>query len=171
MKLGILSDTHNNATNTREALALLHRRGAERLIHCGDITSPEIVRLFRGWQVDFVFGNIDADRGGLARAVGDVIRQGSINIEFHGQIAGVSVAAIHGDDSRRLKELIRAGRHAYIFRGHSHERSDLATGGTRVINPGALGGKRVEPRSVCLLDLATGVAEFLELPSSSENAE
>ena len=56
MKIGILSDTHNNEHNTRLVLDLMRMHRVERLIHCGDITSPHIVALFEGWQVDFVRG-------------------------------------------------------------------------------------------------------------------
>ncbi len=39
MRLGILSDTHDELERTRVAIALLRRAGAEALIHCGDLSS------------------------------------------------------------------------------------------------------------------------------------
>ena len=68
MKIGILSDTHNHRRNTEVALAALRERGAERLIHCGDLTTPEVIYLFAGWPVTFVLGNMDMARADLAAA-------------------------------------------------------------------------------------------------------
>jgi tetratricopeptide (TPR) repeat protein len=59
MRIGILSDTHDHIENTRQALEILRREGVERLFHCGDVTSPEVVALFEGWDVLFVRGNMD----------------------------------------------------------------------------------------------------------------
>ena len=45
MLIGILSDTHNEAERTQRAVGLLHDRGATVLIHCGDISEPEMSRV------------------------------------------------------------------------------------------------------------------------------
>ena len=60
------------------------------------------------------------------------------------EIDGLRLAAMHGDDTRRLNALITSGVHNIVFRGHSHERLDTQIGSTRVINPGAIGGKKKE---------------------------
>ena len=62
-----------------------------------------------------------------------------------------------------LGNLIASGEYAYVFHGHTHRRRDRMIGHTRVINPGALGGRRTERRSFCILDLATGETRFVEL--------
>ena len=43
----------------------------------------------------------------------------------------------------------------YLLHGHTHCRRDERLDGTRVINPGALGGVQYESRSLCVLDLDT----------------
>lgn len=45
MQIGLLSDTHNSHDNTRAALDVFRARGVTRLIHCGDVTSPETLLL------------------------------------------------------------------------------------------------------------------------------
>ena len=37
MRIGILSDTHDHVDALKIALNLLHSRGAEHYIHCGDV--------------------------------------------------------------------------------------------------------------------------------------
>ena len=61
MLLGILSDTHDRLDRTRAAVELLLAEGAEALIHCGDLTVPEIVPICAVLPCYFVFGNNDAD--------------------------------------------------------------------------------------------------------------
>lgn len=162
MKIGVMSDTHNNERNTQQALDIMRTSGAERLIHCGDITSPNIVELFEGWQVDFVLGNVDRELEALRRAVGE-LAHASIGHQFRDEIDGVRLAATHGHDLQLLSQLIRSGNNNYVFHGHSHQRRDELISGTRVVNPGALGGKRSETRSVCVVDLTNGEVEFITL--------
>jgi predicted phosphodiesterase len=63
----------------------------------------------------------------------------------------------------RLEELIESRLYEYVFHGHSHAHRDVRMAGTRVINPGSLGGLRREARQFCLLDLSTGKAEFVRV--------
>lgn len=162
MKIGILSDTHNQASNTCRALDLLRERGAEQLIHCGDITTPEIVGLFEGWPVVFVFGNMDHHAAALARAV-EKLDGAVIGYQFTAEIEGRRIAVCHGHDAQLLKEMTRAGLYDYVFHGHTHRRRHERVGETSIINPGALGGLRRQSRSVCVVDLAAGRVDFIDL--------
>src|SRR4051794_6847804 len=60
VRLGILSDTHNELERTHRAVQRLRAEGAEALIHCGDLSSPAIVALLAGLPSWFVLGNHDA---------------------------------------------------------------------------------------------------------------
>jgi putative phosphoesterase len=162
MKLGILSDTHNNADNTKQALAVLRGRGVDRLVHCGDLTTPDIIALFDGWHVDFVFGNMDRQQGSLEEAAA-ALPNASIGEVFEANHDGTRIAAYHGHVEDRLYGLIYQGGYDVVLHGHTHRRRDDRVMGTRVINPGALGGTRHEQRSLCVLDLADGHLEVVKL--------
>ena len=43
MRIGILSDTHDQVQRTKSAVAMLVEGGAETLIHCGDLTIADVV--------------------------------------------------------------------------------------------------------------------------------
>jgi predicted phosphodiesterase len=43
LRIGILSDTHDQVARTGRAVAALVARGAEALVHCGDLTGPDLV--------------------------------------------------------------------------------------------------------------------------------
>src|SRR5436190_1863300 len=62
MKIGVVSDTHDRLEITQTAIRLLCGRGAELILHCGDINSVAAVRLFRGVPTRFVLGNWDSPK-------------------------------------------------------------------------------------------------------------
>jgi putative phosphoesterase len=163
--IGILSDTHNSQKNTQTALAVLRERSIHTVIHCGDITTPRIVELFAGFDVRFVFGNMDTNRNDLidaARWIGAMPPQYNREIE----VAGKLIAVCHGHDRGLLYRLMIGGKYAYVCHGHTHERyNELHSAfGLRLINPGALGGSRSQTRSICILDVANDSVEFIEFP-------
>ncbi len=165
MLIGILSDTHNNADAVRVALQTFQERGVARLIHCGDITTPQIVSLFSGWDVLFVWGNGDHDKAALtaaAQAIGAPAPQMAHTLALD----GVKIAVTHGHKRGLLAELIADGGYAYVCHGHTHLRKDELRPpfNVRVLNPGALGGVRLQARSVCLLDTDSAQAEFVTFP-------
>ena len=63
--------------------------------------------------------------------------------------------------TEKLDKLIRSRRYKYVFHGHTHRQRDEKIGKTRVINPGALGGARYEPRTVCIVDLDKDDVRFI----------
>ncbi|MEJ2150393.1 MAG: metallophosphoesterase family protein [Chloroflexota bacterium] len=79
------------------------------------------------------------------------------------ELDGKRIAVCHGDDLAQLDEFIHSGIYHYVLHGHTHRRRDEMVGQTRVINPGALGGRQAESRSICLLDLSTDDVRFEEI--------
>jgi len=61
MKIGIISDTHDNVWNIDKVIEIFKEKGIKTLIHCGDLCAPfVIVRLGKsGLQSHCVFGNTD----------------------------------------------------------------------------------------------------------------
>lgn len=161
MLLGVLSDTHNQLPRVRQAIQLLRAEGAEALVHCGDLTGPEVVAACADLPCYFAFGNHDADMvGELQQAIAKV---GGICLGWGGEVtlAGKRVAVTHGhmrSDVRR----VMAARPDYLLSGHSHLRGDRREGPTRRINPGAL--HEADEYTVALLDLQAGVVRFLTVP-------
>jgi len=163
MKIGILSDTHNNHNNLRRALDVFRREEATTLIHCGDMTSPETAALLSGFTVKHVTGNMASAPGALRRALLTLNPDNQSGISYSGQINGVWVAATHGHLSDKIDQFIQDGRYAYVFHGHTHRRRDELVGGIRFVNPGALGGVWHEERSICLVDLEKGEVRFVQI--------
>ncbi len=158
MRLGILSDTHNHIARTREGVRILVDAGAEALVHCGDLATPEIVAACAVRPFYFVFGNHDADSvPQLQEAAG---QHGATCLQWGGviELAGRKVGVTHGHlttDRRRVEALSPD----YLLSGHCHAAFDVVEGGIRRINPGAL--YRASSFSVAILDLVSDELTFL----------
>lgn len=162
MLLGVVSDTHGHVAFAREAVRILESMSVDAVVHCGDIGAVEIVPLFAAWPTHFVFGNVDGDGVSLRRAIASA---GLHCHERFGQVdlAGVSIAFLHGDDGRLLDETIASGRHRLVCHGHTHVARNQKVGGTLVLNPGAL--YRANPRSLAIVELPE--VRAMIIPTSS----
>jgi uncharacterized protein len=155
-RLAVLSDTHSRYRTVEAALALVRARGAELILHCGDIEDAATVRLFQGFPTHFVFGNCDHDRRKLERAMEET---GAVSHGGWGflELDGRNLAWTHGDDQTLFHDLGRGGQFDYLFYGHTHQAEQHRSGRTLVVNPGALHRARV--KTFVVLDLATGELE------------
>ena len=160
MLLGILSDSHGRADTTRLAVTLLHDRGAELLLHLGDIGGEQVIDELVGHPAHIVFGNCDWNDRELGRYAEIV---GIINDHPIGRIVidGRTVAFTHGHLLEPMQQAVQDGVD-YLLHGHTHELRDERVGRTRVINPGAL--FRAARYTAALLDPRADRMEILALP-------
>lgn len=160
MRLGVVSDSHGHVELVRPAIRMLESLQVDRVLHCGDIGSAEVVELFAPWPTDFVFGNCDSQRAELAAAIE---RAGqTCHAEFGDlQIAGKRVALLHSDDRRRFQEAIRSGKWDLICYGHTHVAATETIGDTLVLNPGAL--YRANPHSLAVVEMESLEARIIAL--------
>lgn len=163
MILAILSDTHDDLGNTARALEIARARGAAQVLHCGDLARATTLRLFAGLKVDYVHGNMDHDQPAIERVLGALGNGSSAGPDFRAVLDGVRVGAVHGHRAEALDELVRYGNCDFVFCGHTHRRRNEMHGTTQVVNPGAVGGVRLESASFCLFDTAGRDLEFIEL--------
>jgi uncharacterized protein len=160
MRVGIISDTHGQVDFTRPAVRMLESLDVERLLHCGDIGSPEVVELFSRWPTDFVFGNCDVEQRSLRTAIE---RAGHV---CHGEFAnltieGVRIALLHSHDRRLFAASIGSGRYDTVCYGHTHIAAVEKRGDTLLVNPGAV--YRANPHSIAILELPENKATIVEL--------
>lgn len=153
MLIGVVSDTHGQVSSTREGIRMLEGFAPAAVIHCGDVGSADIVRLFDAWPTHFVLGNVD-------EAIADQIEQAvkEAGQTFHGEfgsleLAGRRIAFLHGHDTARLRRETAAGAWDLVCYGHTHAFETHRAERTVVLNPGAL--HRARPHSLAVVDLAT----------------
>lgn len=156
MRIGLLSDSHGQALRTRDAIGMLVDRGAEMLLHMGDIETEAVIDALAGLDARLVFGNNDDERslGAYASSLGLRVLHPLGRVEADGR----TIAFTHGHLGRLLRD---SGGVDYFIHGHTHHKRDERRGATRWINPGAL--HRACPYSVALLDTARDELEFIDL--------
>lgn len=152
MRIGVVSDTHGHLEYARPAVELLSLENVEQILHCGDIGSVEVVKLFADWPAHFVFGNTDFDKQTLRDAMQ---KCGHTCHELFGdfELGGRRIALLHGHERHQLREAVSSDDYDLVCTGHTHERSLHRQGRTVLLNPGAL--YRTAEHSVAVVDLET----------------
>lgn len=163
MRIGILSDTHNQTTNLQNALRFFEQHRVHTLIHCGDMTTVETAQFLCNFHVIYVFGNGDFLSGEIRATLKGFDQNNFGGLSFAGELSGKQIGAMHGHFPADLDLMIRCQKYDYIFTGHTHRRKDEKIGKTRLINPGALGGTRYQTRSVAVLDVDQDSLHFQEI--------
>ncbi len=90
MKIGLISDTHDNLSMVEKAIAKLNAEKVELVLHAGDSTSPVVIPKFKALNCRLVgvFGNNDGDHEFLKKRFSE-----TQNCEVHGCFAEVDAAA------------------------------------------------------------------------------
>jgi len=163
MKVGIVSDSHGKVSRLKRALEVLIARGAEIIVHCGDVGSEDcIVALADANLPCFVVaGNMDkhVDRFAIAA------KQTGVNFDPSKIIItlddGQRLAITHGNDGEIFRQLLADDSIRYICTGHTHKAADERIGQKRLINPGAL--RHAHPTTVAMLDTQTDTVEHIRI--------
>src|SRR5215510_11576292 len=98
MKIGLISDTHDNFESILNAVMLFNYRNVDVVLHAGDFVSPRAVESFDGVKLIGVLGNNDIDIPGLTSAFKKI--HGELKGEiFESEYDGMKFAVYHGTDS------------------------------------------------------------------------
>ena len=162
MRVGVLSDIHDNLANLDDSLAVFRGRGLGTLLFLGDFCSPIPARVLHAYAGTghCVFGNGDGDRFAIAN-----VAAGEGALRLHGEwaeldLGGRRVAMTHYPLYARA--LARTGDYAAVFSGHTHERHEERCGDTLWANPGEVLGWKGAP-SVAVWDAEANAVEFVDL--------
>ncbi|OHD67938.1 MAG: hypothetical protein A2W19_06735 [Spirochaetes bacterium RBG_16_49_21] len=153
MKIGILSDTHNNIEVTKKAIGIFIENKVDLIVHAGDITSPRMLRLFKGLECKFVLGNGDIDVEDL-NAESQKLGFGNIENSCIFTTGDKKIIVFHGYDVPQFRRALASGEFNYVIKGHTHFFENYVSNKSRVINPGSLYG--TEEFSVAILDTESG---------------
>ena len=168
MKICIVSDSHDRADALAQAVREAKSRGAEAVIHCGDLIGAQTIKpaLAPGLPIHLIHGNNVGDTQALHRQS----RASGGQLQYHGadarlELAGRRVFVVHYDDYGYA--MACTGEWALVCCGHSHRaeaRSVTGVNGTRtwLVNPGTVAGLSA-PATWVLGDLAAMRFEVHEL--------
>ena len=139
LKIGLISDTHDNFKNIESAVKIFNDKGIGYVIHAGDITTPEAVEAFEGVKLIGVLGNNDIDKQGLDNAfekIGGKLKGELCEIEEDDLL----IASYHGTNFKKRDALIQSGKYDVVVYGHTHKVENRVVGKSIVINPGTANG-------------------------------
>lgn len=72
MRIGVISDSHDDIINVRQAIKIFNRYDVDYVIHAGDYIFPGIVLEFKNLNKNIklvgVFGNNDGEKFGLVKS-------------------------------------------------------------------------------------------------------
>jgi len=160
MKLGIISDTHDNMPVIAKAVELFNDEKVDLVIHAGDFISPITANEFGGLNAPLVgvFGNNDGERLYLVERFKKI---GRIYPDYHEfEFAGRRAVVMH--EPKFIDSLIKSGDYGLLVYGHTHE-IDIRKGDTVVVNPGEACGWLTGKSTVVVLGSETMDPRLFEL--------
>jgi len=177
MKIGVISDTHDDHQNTTLAFDEFSRQKCELVIHCGDWTLPSTLELISRLSLEYnlevtgVFGNMD-EIDDLVISNSELIRKITIpqtsmlELEVDGKI----IAVVHGHEEKIMKEIISGGKYNVLFTGHTHRPLTTKREFLQIINPGSVAFSESKSLgfipTVAIYDTKTNEAKIVKLKSN-----
>ena len=166
MKIGVISDTHDQRARILQAVELFSKAKVGLVVHCGDWVSPFSAARFRTFScpIKGVFGNNDGDHSMHRQRNGDFIEYH--NEKFEINIEGRKILVTHGHIAGIVENALKSQEYDAVFSGHTHVAHVKKEGRTLWLNPGTLVDETsdaIKGMSVAIYDIATNSAELIPI--------
>jgi putative phosphoesterase len=160
MLIGVMSDSHDRLEMIDRAIELFQRRGAEAIVHAGDLISPFAAKRLLRWggPLYIIFGNNDGEHAGLRGVLPQIAEE-----PLWLSLGGRATLLRHSIDDCRPEEVERAD---VVITGHTHEVRSERQGNRLLLNPGESCGYLGGRCTVALLDTSSLAVEVLTLDAS-----
>ena len=164
MKIGIISDTHDNLPQIKIAVEIFNREKVELVLHAGDFVSPFTFLEFKNINCPLkgVFGNNDGDKLYLQekfKVIGELYPAPYIV-----KINNKNVIMLHKEEL--IDALAESQKYDIIIYGHTHRTDLRKIGKTLIVNPGECGGWLSGKSTIALLNLENLEAKIINLAHS-----
>lgn len=161
MKLGVISDTHDNFDLARQAVDFFEDQDCEKVVHCGDMICPATAEIF---DADFEFYAVRGNNDG-EWSLKETVEEFGDWMGNIGEISsgGYRFAIYHGTNEELAEGLVESEKYDYVLRGHTHRKRirESENGHTVELNPGGVKLPfQDEGLHVIIIDLETGEFEF-----------
>jgi len=162
MKIGVMSDSHDNVPMVKKAVEVFNAEGCDLVIHAGDYCSPFSLTPLEGLKCKWlgVFGNNDGDKKGLAMKSNGVI----VDHPYKYDLSNTRMIITHEiEDVQDIQGKIdRQEVHLLIY-GHTHKPEVKKIKTALLVNPGETGGWTTGRSTVAIIDLAKMEVKGVEL--------
>ncbi len=141
MKIGIISDTHDNLPKFKKVIDYLEKEGISFIIHCGDIANPDTLEKalenFSG-KCRAVLGNADNI---YQYDLEDYQSPPKIEVfERKGEVELSNKKMAFTHYPWVAKKLAKSGEYDIVFYGHTHRPWQKKIGECQAVNPGNVAG-------------------------------
>jgi len=159
MKIGIISDTHDNVPKIQEAVSIFNMREVGLVIHGGDYVAPFALNPLEKLKCEYVgiFGNNDGEKFGLTKKSQDRIKIPPRLLDINEK----KILILH--EPNEIDSLIKSQNYDIIVYGHTHNPVIENHGKTMVINPGEGCGWLTGKSTIAIIDLDYMSAEIIEV--------
>ncbi|MHA1409265.1 MAG: metallophosphoesterase [Candidatus Odinarchaeia archaeon] len=163
MKIGLISDTHDNIYAVRDAVNIFNSREVSEVLHAGDIISPFVIKEFKELlsPITFILGNNEGEITHLKQ----MIEKYNFTLSgrfYQKNIGGKQVAMVHGHIPI-VESLIRSKMFDIVISGHTHRRLIERKNETLHVNPGEACGYLTGTKTIAILDIDKLSVDFIEL--------
>ncbi len=157
MRIGIMSDSHDNIPAIEAAVKVFNDMELDFVIHLGDIVAPFCFDVLDKLKMDFigVFGNNDGEWLYLVEKARHRLYKPPHEIELDGK----SFILMH--EPFGVEKL--AKEYDYVLYGHLHVIDMRKTDRGYIISPGELCGYLTGKKTVAILDTKANRAQLIEL--------
>lgn len=164
MKIGIISDTHDNLPQIKKAVEVFNREKVDLVLHAGDFVSPFTALEFKLLNCPFtgIFGNNDGDKLYLREKYKEIgeLYPAPYNVNINSK----NIIMLHKE--KLIDALAEGQKYNVIIYGHTHQIDLRKIRKTLIINPGECGGWLTGKSTIALLNLETLEAKIIELAFS-----
>lgn len=171
MKICVVSDSHDNRKLLASAVADAKARGAQAILHAGDVCAPSTLLCLKefGLPIHVIHGNNTGDLVTMGRLA---LKPG-YGITYHGQDAGINLAGrrifiVHYPHYARA--MGTTGEWDLVCFGHDHRAKiesvpNMTGGETLLVDPGSCAGLD-GPATYAFGDLESMQFELLPVPDA-----
>lgn len=160
MRIGVISDSHDNLNHLKRVVDIFNKeQKVDFVVHCGDICSPFSVNILNKLTCEYVgvFGNNDGETLGIHKLSGGrFVKPPLLKL-----INDKKIVVFHeGDISELVDESVD-----YVLFGHTHNPLIKFKNNQIILNPGSLSGYMTENSTYAIIDLKEKNAEIFKLIS------
>tara|TARA_Y100001970_G_scaffold250206_1_gene321719 strand:- start:41819 stop:42310 length:492 start_codon:yes stop_codon:yes gene_type:complete len=153
MRVGVVSDTHNNHKNVNKIIKIFNQEDVGVVFHTGDISNSKTLSLFQKLHANLigVYGNNDREERGLDE-VCKKFKFTFKNPPLITELAEKRIAVLH--EPELLDPLLKDNKEIdIVLYGHTHRYHEERLGNVLVYNPGESAGMMEGLNSIGIINL------------------
>ena len=151
MRIGVVSDTHNNLKSVTKIVSIFNEQEVEKVVHTGDITQSKTIEAFSEMKMPMygVYGNNDLELESLTKSI-STLGYHFVQPPFIDIWCNKKVIVVH--DPLQLDEY-DLNHYDIAIHGHTHRYRMEIIDSTLIFNPGECAGHMTGHNAIGIINL------------------